>query len=169
MLASINIGILLYAIMVPLSYVAGHVPSKKFKKDVRDFCLEQYKTMVLENNNKTNRKKKNEQKMSVIALVPKKPRKMKSCDEVITFNVDIDHFRQKDEERKKYEQEDLMQCMRIYNNKRRNKVEYNNDLIIITPDDSSLLKNKQGGLTLPTIDESIINSGIGVISKTKKL
>lgn len=44
-LASVNIAILLYVIMVPMSYLVGHIPNKKFKKDVKDYCKSQYEMM----------------------------------------------------------------------------------------------------------------------------
>lgn len=44
--------------MVPMSFLVGYIPTKKFKKDVRDYCQSQYETMLAKNTEQYNNGKK---------------------------------------------------------------------------------------------------------------
>ncbi len=49
--------------MVPVGYLVGYVPTKKFKKDVRSYCQTQYNLMISQNNGvESNRNEKNTKK-----------------------------------------------------------------------------------------------------------
>lgn len=142
--------------MVPMSYLVGYVPTKKFKKDVRDYCQAQYEMMVSNDNNaKKINKQRPQSKLHLPTSVAlgclkrvKKMEKTKSKkkdyykEDVITFynssDDDDDDESDDDNERiktlnscdlKQKEQADIIASFRVYKMRGTNRVDVNTNKV----------------------------------------
>jgi uncharacterized protein (UPF0333 family) len=180
-LASINVAILLYFILIPISYAVGYVPTKKFKKEVRAYCIQQYnkyippppqntkknKQNVLINFNNTPKKNSN---WNTSFIKPNRNNN-EQLDEYGDDGDDeyLDYYSNKSRENDRNERErlDMIQSMTNYNNRLNNNNNFS--VVVIKENHEDEMKKIKETIALKQQSGIIGRGGIGKPSKTVKL
>ncbi len=164
-LASVNVAILLYFILIPISYVVGYVPTKKFKKEVHAYCTQQYNkyTQIPQST------KKNKNVLININtpnnwnrrfIKQNKNNEHSEYDDKDEYNYNI---KSKEYDQDEKERLEMIQSMKNYNNRMSSNNSNNNFSVVV-------MSNRDDQPKAKNIKESIsLRSGIGKPSKTVKL